>query len=96
MNTPTIIHAPHLDNGRSFCGAVEYDSTTYGQPVTCTACIELQLEYCQEMAEFEQFSAQYYAEVGDLIQQALCGNNAAVYTQRAEECRKQLAQQQAA
>lgn len=88
--TNSLIHAPHLDNGRSFCGEVEYDTATFGQPVTCPGCIELQLEHCREMAAFEQISAAYYAEVGDLIQAALCGNNAAAYERRAEEFRQQL------
>ena len=84
------IHAPHFDNGKALCGKAEYNLETFGQAVTCPACLELQHGLAQEMAEFEQFSSAYYNAVGDVIQAALCNRNAESYQLRAEQIRAEL------
>ncbi len=89
--SPTI-HAPHFDSGRALCGQADYELETFGQPVNCQACLELQQGLAQEMAEFESFSQEYYDAVGQVIQAALCKRNAEQYAQRAEQIRADLEQ----
>ncbi len=88
-----MIHAPHFDNGKSLCGA-DYSLDYVGQKPTCPACIELQMEIAEEMAEFETINKDYYAAIGEAIQAALCNNNAEIYLQRAEQIRAELHEQQ--
>ena len=91
--TNSLIHAPHWDSGRALCGEADYSLEMVGKPVNCVACTELQMEIAKDQAEFETFSADYYREVGDLIQAALCQSNAHVYQQRSEELTRWLEQQ---
>jgi hypothetical protein len=82
-------HAPHHNSGRALCGA-EWDLKHLHQCPTCPACIELLMEYAEEMAAFELAASGYYSEIGNAPEAAQCIANSEAYLVEASELRAKL------
>ena len=92
----TTIHAPAHESGRSLCGR-DYSNTNFGKEVSCPVCLEELLDQCQEMAEIERFTFDYYDNNnGSEMALDIAAQNFAAHAENACSLTARLAQHQMA